>query len=512
MIREYLLTMSTKLIGSLAAAAVVFVWPAAVCAQTHQAPAPQVTTGRTIKAIAYNVGGGATTVDLNNSGLIPRATGEARVQAKAGVTTVEAKVEELQPPNQLGAEFLTYVLWAVSPEGRAVNLGELLTDANGRARLKATTNLQTFSLFVTAEPYSVVRQPSEMLILENGIRKNVKGRIVLVKDYPLMKRSQYERLGNPLALTPDLKTAPLEMYEARNAVDIATARGAEKYAPEVMAKAQGGLQMAENALARKSNRKDVITLARQTAQSAEDARALTMERQEQERIEGERLAAAAQAKAQAEAKAASEAAEAKRKADEEAKRQSELAAAREAQLKAESEAAALRAKAEADALKAKEEAANAEAERARQAAANLRAQLLDQLNRILATRDTPRGLVITMADVLFDTGKYNVRPGTREQLAKISGILLSHPGLNLEVEGHTDSVGSEDFNQVLSQQRAATVREYLIGQGLGADCITARGFGEDKPVASNDTPVGRQMNRRVELIVSGEVIGQPIGR
>ena len=187
------------------------------------------------------------------------------------------------------------------------------------------------------------------------------------------------------------------------------------------------------------------------------------------------------------------------------------AAANEARMKAEAAIAAAKAKAEADALRAKEAAAKADAERARQVAEELRAQLLDQFNRILETRDTQRGLVITMADVLFDTGKYEVRPGTREQLAKLSGILLAHPGLNLEVEGHTDSIGSDEFNQRLSEQRAATVREYLVGQGLASESVTAKGFGKAMPVANNDTASGRQKNRRVELVVSGEVIGTVIG-
>ena len=188
------------------------------------------------------------------------------------------------------------------------------------------------------------------------------------------------------------------------------------------------------------------------------------------------------------------------------------AAAREAALKAQQEIAAAKAKAEADALAAKEAAAQAEAERARLATEQLRAQLLDQFNRILETRDTVRGLVITMGDVLFDSGKYDLRSNAREILAKLSGIVLAHPGLNLDVEGHTDSVGSDDFNQKLSEQRANTVRDYLIGQGLNRDTITARGFGKTAPVETNDTAAGRQKNRRVELVVSGEVIGVKIGQ
>lgn len=493
-----------------------------IFAQPAPAPSSNV-TARSIKAIGYQVGKGSTNVDLKSSGLLAEVQGEAKVEAKPGVTTVEVKTHGLTPPISLGAEFLTYVLWAVSPEGRAINLGEILSDSDAWGKLKATTQLQTFSLFVTAEPYAAVRQPSEMLILENEIRKNTKGKIFPVTDYQLLKRNQYEKLGNPLSLSVDLKNVPLEMYEARNAVEIARERGADHYAPDIFSKAENGLKMAERALARKENRKDIVSLARQTAQFAEDSRGLTVERKERERIEGERVAAAAKAKADAEAKAAQEAAEARRKADEEARRQADLAAAREARLKAEADAkearmraeaeiAAVRAKSEADALRAREEAAKGEADRALRAAEELRAQLLDQFNRILETRDTARGLVITMGDVLFDTGKYDLRVNAREVLAKISGVALAHPGLNLSVEGHTDSVGSEEFNQRLSEQRASAVRDYLIHQALPEDTVTARGFGKDMPVAPNETAAGRQKNRRVELIVWGEVIGVKIGK
>lgn len=505
-----------------------------------QAP-PAATGGKTISAIGYQVDSGSTTVDLKNSGLIAGIQGEAKVEAKSAVTNVEAKIGGLKSPTSLGSEFLTYVLWAVSPEGTAVNLGEVLFDKSGNSKIKTTTQLKSFSLFVSAEPYSTVRQPSELVVLENALRKNTKGRIYPVDNYQLMKRSQYQKLENPLAFTPDLKNVPLEMYEARNSVEIARARGADKYASDVFSKAEGGLKLAEAALARKANKKEIRSLALQTAQFSEDARVLTAERQEQERITAERNAAAASARAAAEAKASAEAAEARRRADEEARRQAELAAARQAQLRAEAAAneARLRAdaaeaqrladeearrqaqaaaarqaqsKAEADALRAKEEAAKAEAERAKRAAEALRAQLLDQFNRILETKDTSRGLVVTMADVLFDTGKYDIKPGTREQLAKLTGILLAHPGLRLEVEGHTDSTGSAEINQKLSEQRANAVREYLVGQGMAADLVTAKGFGKTMPIADNANAAGRQKNRRVELIVSGDVIGQKIGQ
>jgi outer membrane protein OmpA-like peptidoglycan-associated protein len=301
------------------------------------------------------------------------------------------------------------------------------------------------------------------------------------------------------------------MYEARNAVDIAKARGAAQYAPDIFSKAQASLAMAENYLTSNADRKQIVSTAKQAVQFAEDARAFAAERQDQERIAAEKQAAADKARAEAEAKAAAEAAAAKAKADEAAKRQAEIAAAKQAQMQAEADAAALKAKMEADALKAKEDAAKAEAERARQAAADLRAQLLEQFNKVLPTTDTPRGLQVNMGDVLFDTGKYNLRMPAQLGLAKLSGIVLSHPGLKLAVEGYTDTTGTAAFNQTLSEQRANTVRDYLIQQGLDAGSITAQGFGPADPVASNDTPQGRQQNRRVEIIISGEVIGTKIG-
>jgi outer membrane protein OmpA-like peptidoglycan-associated protein len=482
-------------------------------AQTPEGiPASSLISKSTV-AIGFTVGGGSTKVDLTGTSLMPQANGEAKVQARAnaGLTNIEVSVKGMTPPSKLGAEYLTFVLWVVTPDGRTGNSGELLINKNGEGKLVASTPAQTFSIIITAEPYFAVRVPSEMVVLEMETRKNTKGKLFPITEYKLMKRDQYAKLGNPLALTPDLSRVPLEMYEARNAVDIAKARGAAQYAPDIFSKAQASLAMAENYLTSNADRKQIVSTAKQAVQFAEDARAFAAERQDQERIAAEKQAAADKARAEAEAKAAAEAAAAKAKADEAAKRQAEIAAAKQGQMQAEADAAALKAKMEADALKAKEDAAKAEAERARQAAADLRAQLLEQFNKVLPTTDTPRGLQVNMGDVLFDTGKYNLRMPAQLGLAKLSGIVLSHPGLKLAVEGYTDTTGTAVFNQTLSEQRANTVRDYLIQQGLDAGSITAQGFGPADPVASNDTPQGRQQNRRVEIIISGEVIGTKIG-
>jgi outer membrane protein OmpA-like peptidoglycan-associated protein len=471
---------------------------------------------RSIKAVGYVVGGGATKVVFVGTTAAPQGSGEAKVDAKKAGTDIDLRVKAMPQPTTLGAEFLTYVLWTITPDGTTTNLGEIPLDKNGDGRLSVTAQSQTFAMIVTAEPYFAVQLPSEMVVLENDTKKSTKGKIFPDNDYKLMKRSQYAKLGNPLALTPDLKKVPLDVYEARNAVDIAKSQKAEQYAPEIFTKATSSLQMTENALASNEDKSRIITPARQTIQFAEDARALSAQRQEAERIQQEKDAAAtaAAAKAKAEANAAAAA---------EATRQAEVTAAKEAQMKAEADAEAARQKAAADmaaqkaaadqaALQAKEQAARDDATRAQAATAALRAQLLRQLNEVLQTTDTPRGLVVNMADVLFATNKYDLSQDAKLKLAKLTGIIQAHPGLNLAIEGYTDTTGTPDYNLKLSEQRAEAVRVFLISQGLSADTITSKGLGQADPVADNSTAAGRKLNRRVEIIVSGDVIGVKLSR
>jgi outer membrane protein OmpA-like peptidoglycan-associated protein len=486
-------------------------------AQAPQAETPASDViSKSIKAVGYVVGGGATKVIFVPTGAISQGSGEAKVEVKKGPTNIELKVKDMPQASTIGTEFLTYVLWAITPDGHSINLGEVPIDKNGEGQLVATTQLQTFAMIVTAEPYYGVRLPSEIVVLENDTKKNTKGKIYPDNDYKLMKRSQYAKLGNPLGMTPDLKTTPLDVYEARNAVEIAKSRQADKYAPDIFAKAQASLQMMENSIMRNANRKQIVSNARQTVQFAEDARALSVQVQEQNRIAAEKQAAAdaaaAKAKAQADAQAAAE-----------AKRQAELTAAKEAQMNAEAAAAAAQAQAEAQAAKAKADAeaaalaakaqtAREEAARAQAATAALRAQLLQQLNEVLQTTDTPRGLVVNMADVLFESGKFALSTDAQLKLAKLSGIIQAHPGLNLAIEGYTDNTGTPEFNLKLSQQRSDAVRAFLISQGLAPDTISSTGMGQASPVADNATAAGRKQNRRVEIIVSGSVIGQKIGK
>ena len=525
--------------------------------QNQSSPLYRVTvTSRTTKAINYRHLNGATKIDFRGTVLLPLAHGEANVEVKRGAIRIQAKFDKLQPATRFGPEYLTYVLWAVSPEGRADNLGEILLQGS-KGKLDVTSQLQAFALIVTAEPYFAVTEPSEVVVMENAVRPDTIGDIEQVDaKFELLQRGQYsyvEGSAQAPALSPRI---PLGLYEARNAVSIAKAIGADRYAADSYQKATQLLTQAEDYQAHKSEQKQVEMAAREAVQTAEDARAITAKRIDEERQAKEREAAAqreAQAKAQAEAaqraqleaelaaeRAAREKAEAdaaraaalaqQQAAEAEAERQ-RLAAAQAAQEKAQADAAraaalaqqqqaeqqAQAAQAQAAAAKAaalqQEQAAEAEAARARQAAAQaeqekaaLRAQLLQQLNTILQTRDTARGLIVNMSDVLFATASYTLKPAAREKLAKISGIVLAHPGLNLKVEGHTDSVGGDEYNQELSENRANAVREYLIDQGVPASAVTAQGFGKTQPVASNDTPEGRQKNRRVELVVNGDAI------
>jgi outer membrane protein OmpA-like peptidoglycan-associated protein len=503
---------------------------------------------RTMKAINYQHRSGATKIDFRGTDLMPIAHGEAKVESKKGYIEIEVEFDKLQPAAKYGAEYLTYVLWAITPEGRTSNLGEILLNGTS-GKLNVTTELQVFGLAVTAEPYFAVSMPSNLVVMENVVRGDTTGKIEeMDAKYELLQRGQYERLANPLALKMDSKM-PLELYEARNAVQIARATGADRFASETFSKAENSLKQAEAYQARKAGLKPVTMTAREAVQIAEDSRAIAVKRQEEERLASERQAGAnreALAKAETETQARMRMqaeSEQKLEADRRALAESERNAARSetASVRLEADAARVAAQTEADRLKrendASRDAAQAEAERAARAAAQaeadrtllatqeadrlrlkgeaekaeLRAQLLQQFNLILDTRDTARGLIVNMSDVLFDTAKYNLRPGARERLAKVAGILLGHPGLKLEVEGHTDSVGSEAYNQQLSEQRAGSVRDYLIQQGVTEmNSSPAKGFGKSQPVATNDTAAGRQRNRRVELIVSGELIGTQI--
>jgi outer membrane protein OmpA-like peptidoglycan-associated protein len=461
---------------------------------------------------------------------MPVAAGEAKVESKRGTLAVEAEFSGLDRPTSFGNEYLTYVLWAISPEGRPVNIGEVLVGDNHRSKLDVTTDLQAFALIVTAEPYYAVRRPSNLVVLENAIRSDTVGATEAVDaKFELIDRGGYIPTGykfDPVILNAKL---PLEFFEARNALRIAQSAGAERYAASSYEKAVNQMNEADAlASGKHENKKSLSALSREVVQTAEDAREIAVKHIDEERAESERAAGAGrEARSRVRANEETEHRLTAEAATAEAVRDRNVADRnnREAQA-ALQQAAGAQADAERDRNDAqkKQQAAELDSDLNRAAAAKsdmqlkdavrdreeLRARLLQQFNLILETRDTARGLVVNMSDVLFDSGKYTLRPLAREKLAKISGIVLAYPSLKLAVEGNTDSVGTESFNQDLSEKRAEGVRTYLTQQGVPEGSTTATGFGKTRPIASNDTSEGRQQNRRVELIVSGEVIGTKI--
>ena len=500
---------------------------------------------RSARAVNYRNRGGSTTVDMRGTSLMPAITGHAKIDGKAGRLAIDVDLDHIERPAKFGGQFLTYVLWAVTPEGRAANLGEVLPGDNAKSRMNVTTDLQAFGLIVTAEPYFAVTHPSSEVVAENIIRPETKGfEESIDAKFDVLEGGQYiidvppDQLPSAQA-QPDV---PLDLLEARDAVMIAKAAGAEQYASASIAKAEDMLQRAEDYYQRKQGRTPIGTAARGATQMAEDARVLTLRKKEQEREEAARRATAeAQAKAEADARAAQQREQdAQARSDEDAKRRAEAEQARAEAERRQAEAQAQQEQAMAQAEAAREAAEDAErqkqaaqlqsqqaesdkqaaqlqsqeAEREKQAAIQqkeeLRARLLAQLNQVLQTRDTARGLIVSMPDVLFDFNKYTLKPEARERLAKISGIVEAYPDLKLEVEGHTDAIGSDDYNQTLPEKRAETVRAYLTSSGVVPDHVTAIGLGKANPVADNSTAQGRKLNRRVEMIVSGEVIGTQV--
>jgi len=480
---------------------------------------------RTTKAVNYHHRTGTTHIDFRGTELMPAARGEASVQSQMGSTKVDTGLSHMSPASQFGPEYMTYVLWAITPEGRAMNMGEVVLEGD-HAKLLSTTDLQTFGLIVTAEPYFAVTQPSDVVVAENFVSRETSGTIEQVDaKFELLERGQYVMdRGQYKAIRVNPK-GPLQLAEAENAIEIARLTGADRYAAETFQKALIDLQNAEGFLNGSRDRKESETDSREAAQMAEDARIITIRKIRAEEEAATRAAsaereAAAQAAAQ-QAQSAAQQAQEQARLDAERRQEAEQATAQAERMKSEAQIAAQQAaqeRAEADAARqqalAAQASASAEAERLRQAnqqseaeKTQLRERLKQQFAAILETRETARGLIVNISDVLFDFDKYTLKPGAREKLAKVSGILLAYPGLKIQLEGHTDSIGADEYNMKLSQERADAVQEYLASQGVSTANLSAVGLGKASPVASNDTDTGRQQNRRVEMVVSGEPIG-----
>jgi outer membrane protein OmpA-like peptidoglycan-associated protein len=486
----------------------------AACQGNGTVPLYRVTVvQRSVDAINYQYRSGPTQIGFTGTVLLPKSKGEATVESKRGHTEIEARFEHLDAPSRFGREYLTYVLWAITPEGRPRNLGELVADAGDKSKVHVSTDLQAFGLLVTAEPYSAVRQPSDVVVLENKIRPDTIGKVEPIEvKYELMPRGQYTwqepanlqaSVANAPKVSMDRYEALLELYQAQNAIGIARVARADQYAPNTFAKAEQLLAEAQRLDQFKGNSRLVVQSAREAAQTAEDARAIAERREQDEKVARAQadVSVAQQAKAQAdvqvvqarnEADVARAQADAERAARERA--EADAAAARDRAAQAEADAAASRARpAIQSGRQIQEQAVLQKSE--------MRMRLLEQLNGFESTRDTPRGLVVTVPDTSFDGSQ--LKGTSTEQVARIGRILAAQPGLRVQIEGYTDGGNSE----ALSASRAQAVQGVLLGAGVPANMTSARGLGDSRLITSNATASGRVENRRVEIVVSGESLG-----
>lgn len=433
-------------------------------------PRARVLTGRA-KAINYTQLRGWSPLAFQGTVLLPEARGSARVYSHEGGSRIRAAFHALAPASRFGGDALTYVLWAVSPLGRATNLGELVPSKSGHCRIEVTTPLQSFGLVVSAEPYFSVTRMSDLLVLKNEPRRETRAQVEAM-EVRFEQDPNPRVAAGPEALAPvprDPKVSPY-VHQARNAMRAAREEQAERFAPEEFHRAEA-LSAELEGMPKLWKRPAVLT-ARQVVQQAEDARLVALRTRAAETLSSlQRAAETAQQKAaaaQAEAQAA------------------------QAQL------AEVRAKSSQEVAQARQQAS------AQQLA--LRKRLRDQLNLLLQTQDTDQGIVARLSDVSFASGSAQVMPAAREKLAKVAGILLAYPGLKVRVEGHTDATGQPAFNAKLSELRAGRVRDQLLKHGLAPTALVSEGLASSRPVTSEETPQGRQQNRRVELILTGEAI------
>jgi outer membrane protein OmpA-like peptidoglycan-associated protein len=456
---------------------------------------------RDIDCINYLHRSGSTEIRFVGTDLLPGGQGHATVKSERGGITIDADFKGLTPANGFGPGFLTYVLWAISPDGRPNNLGEVLP-AGTKNNIHVTTALQSFGLIVTAEPYFSVSTPSDLIVLKNIPTGDTNGVLEQVTAHAtLFPHGMYtaetdgaHTVANPITRN---EHSPLELYEAYNALRFAQITGAEKYSSTIYAEASQDLKNAADFDANKhrsgSDEKMEITYAREAVERAEDARVDTLRKQSAERQRDAEIAknTAQQQAAQSQVQA----------------QESQLQAQQALLAKQQADAARAEAEAQAAEAKAQAAAANQQAQSAEQSAQQVREKLRQQLNSVLATSESARGLIVNMSDVLFDTGKYSLKTGTQISLAKVAGILEAYPGLKVQVEGYTDAVGSDPLNETLSENRADSVMHFLVSQGVPQTAITAQGFGKADPVADNGTAAGRAQNRRVNLVVTGNAIG-----
>jgi outer membrane protein OmpA-like peptidoglycan-associated protein len=464
---------------------------------------------RTTKAINYQYRSGPTIIDFRGTVLMTEAKGEATVESKRGRTEIDLRVDNLVPPTRFGHEYLTYTLWAITPEGGPHNIGEVIPNGGNKVRMHVTTDLQAFGLIITAEPHSAARQPSDVVVLENQVRPDTMGMVKEIQaKYELMPRGHYTwdvankfdpKIANMPKVSMDQYEATLELYEAQNANGIARAANADQYAPQTFARSQQLLADAQRMQDTKAPASMVVQVAREAAQTAEDARVIAEKRRQEDRVTTAEAAVAQAKEAQARAEA-----EAQRMRTEADAARSQAAAERNSRDRAEVETADARQRlAQQSAIIAAPPPAPpvSTVPQVDTQKTELRMRLVEQLNGVLPARDTPRGLVATVSDANFNGGE--LRGPAANQVARLVTILAPYANLRVTVEGHCDSPSS----QAQSAKRAEAVGRILVANGLRPDRATTLSLGDSRPLVSNNSSAGREQNRRVEIVISGDAIG-----
>lgn len=467
---------------------------------------------RTIQAINYNYRTGPTQIDFRGTVLLPAAKGEATVESKRGRTTVDAKFQKLLPAQRFGREYLTYVLWAITPEGAPRNIGEVIPGPSDNVNLEVTTDLQAFALIVTAEPHSAVRQPSDVVVLENYVRSDTTGRIQQVTaKYELMPRGHYvwnkaDSAAVDASNAPKVSMREYEaiaaLYQAENAIGIANAANASEYAPDTLAKAQQLLAESRTLQANGHASSQVVQIARQAAQTAEDARTIAERRGQAEKI------AAAETETLNAHEAKTRAEERAQRAENEANRARAEAEGARAQAEAER---VTRQQAEAQAFASQTRAAQVENEANRvlpssagtrfeepglSGQSSFRRRILEELNGAAVTRDTPKGLVVTITNDEFQ--KSSLSGAAAQQIMRVAAIVARYPALRTSLEGHSGAASDD----ALAGERVRAVRDALAQDGLSPDSVTTRNFGSSRPIGPNS-----RANQRVEIVIYGDPIG-----
>ena len=462
---------------------------------------PQAAADRESIAVTFREGS-TINVRMGSTGRLPEASGEASVRRRLGVTEINLELSGHEAGHLFPGRFqhlcvLDHLAGGDSDQHRG-------TCASGRykSRLTATTLLTSFAMFVTAEPHFLADKPSRLVILENTATGLENQKTATTETFQYQDfETDYEYEIASLAAEPETEgKLRSDRYQAIVAVRFADEAFAEQFAPELFAAAREALSQLQQGFAQGLNERQISLLAHRTVRLAVEARRLAEERSAEAALEAERRNHKEDAARLTQASEQAQAAAALWRAEEGRARQATEAARKETESVREK---LLNANQEADRLARLRAEAESEARSAQDQATAVYARLEGALSRVAETRETERGLSVNLPDILFATGKSELRISTREVLSRIGGILLVAPEYRLSIEGHTDSVGRTQYNLKLSQERAQRVRDYLVEAHISPALITARGYGESKPVASNQTADGRQKNRRVEIVIEG---------